>query len=156
TVAFGMTERGLKPATTCSECTLFPAIDSSVTGHEPYTLRTLQLKAMTFPLIFCRIFGLLGATPVIVFGLLSAGDEVRNFFDPCFFFADTPGGNPLPAGCHTGGGTSETKGGVMLRLILVQGTAVAAGALGLIGAFRFRSRLVLGTSIYLFVLTIPL
>jgi hypothetical protein len=111
---------------------------------------------MTFPFILSRIFGLIGATPLILFGLLSAEHEVRNFFDPCFFFADTSGGNPLPAGCHKGGGTTETKAGVMLRLILVQGTAVAAGVAGLIGAFRSRSRLVLGTSLYLFVLTVPL
>jgi hypothetical protein len=102
------------------------------------------------------ILGLVGATPLIVFGLLSAGHEVRKFFDPCFFFADTPGGNPLPPGCHNGGGTTETKAGVMFRLILVQGTAVAAGVAGLIGALRSRSRLVLGTSLYLFVLTVPL
>jgi hypothetical protein len=111
---------------------------------------------MRFLFIFSRIWGLLGATPLIVFGLLSAGPEVRNFFDPCFFFADTPGDNPLPAGCHQGGGTTETKAGVMFRLMLVQGTSVAAGVAGLIGAFRSRSRLVLGASLYLFVLTAPL
>jgi len=102
---------------------------------------------------FSRIFALLAATPLIVFGLLSAGDEVRHFFDPCFFFADSAGGNPLPAGCHGGGGTSETKAGVMLRLMLVQGTAMAAAAAGLTGAFRSRSRLILGASAYLFALT---
>jgi hypothetical protein len=111
---------------------------------------------MTFPSILSRILALFGAAPLVVFGLLSAGHEVRSFFDPCFFFADTPGRNPLPAGCHAAGGTTETKAGVMFRLILVQGTAVAAGVSGLIGAFRSRSRAVLGTSLYLFVLTVPL
>jgi hypothetical protein len=111
---------------------------------------------MTFASPLSRIFALLGATPLIVLGLLSAGDEVRDFFDPCFSFADTPAVNPLPAGCHKGGGTTETKAGVMLRLMLVQGTAVAAAVAGLAGAFRSRSRLVLGASLYLFVLTVPL
>ena len=114
------------------------------------------IKVMTVASTFTRIFALLGAMPLIVLGLLSARDEVQNFFDPCFFFADTPGGNPLPAGCHTGGGTTETKAGVMFRLMLVQGTAVTAAAAGLTGAFRSRSRLVLGASLYLSVLTVPL
>jgi hypothetical protein len=111
---------------------------------------------MTFASRLSRIFALLGATPLIVLGLLSAGDELRQFFNPCFFFADTPGGNPLPAGCHTGGGTTETKARVIIRLMLVQGTAVVAAVAGLTGAFRSRSRLVLGASLYLFALTVPL
>src|SRR5262249_7238928 len=64
--------------------------------------------------------------------------------------------NPLPADCRKSGGTTETKAGVMFRLMLVQGTALAAAAVGLTGAFRSRSRLVLGASVYLFVLTVPL
>ncbi len=111
---------------------------------------------MTLASIFSRIFALLGATPLILFGLLSAGDEMREFFDPCFFFADSPGGNPLPAGCHNGGGTTETKARVMVRLMLVQGTAMTAAVAGLIGAFRSRSHLILSASLYLFVLTVPL
>jgi hypothetical protein len=94
---------------------------------------------------------------LIAIALLSAGSEIRRFFDPCFFFGDTGGGPTFSAPCRGRmAGTSETMAQVILRLALVQGTAVGTAVLALKGVYRGKRRLILVASFVLFVLTVPL
>jgi hypothetical protein len=54
------------------------------------------------------------------------------------------------------GGTSETMAGTIIRLTLVQGTALFAAVLGLKGGYRSKPKLTLTASIILFLLSVPL
>lgn len=105
-----------------------------------------------------RGFALGGAIPLILISLLSAAAEVPHFFDPCFSWGDTGGRSVSPLDTCRGrmAGTSETMAGTIVRLTLIQGTALCAAVLGLKGSYRSKPQLTLTAAIILFLLTLPL
>ncbi len=54
------------------------------------------------------------------------------------------------------GGTGETIAGTIVRLLLIQGTAIGMAVLGLQGGYRSRPRLTLIAAAVLFLMTLPL
>ena len=105
----------------------------------------------------CRGFALGGAVPLILIAVLSAGNEVRHFFDPCFSWGDTAGTVTPSASCRGRmAGTSETRAGAVIRLVLIQVMAVGVAVVGLRGAYRSKPRYILAASMVLFILTLPL
>jgi len=58
--------------------------------------------------------------------------------------------------CQSLSTTSETKLGVVGRLLFIQGTSVVAAFLGLLGSYRSRPLVTLVGAILLFILSIPL
>ena len=104
-----------------------------------------------------RGFALGGAIPLILIALLSAATELPHFVDPCFSWGDTGGRtfNSLDTCRGRQAGTSQTMAGTIIRLTLVQGTALCAAILGL-KAYHSKPQLTLTASIILFMLTLPL
>src|SRR5437870_11921507 len=93
-----------------------------------------------------RAFALAGALPLILLSMLSLGSEIPHFFNPCFSFGETGGLHRTFIGPSCGGragGTSETMLGTIVRLALVQGTAMSMAALALTGAYRRKTQLIL-------------
>jgi hypothetical protein len=108
-----------------------------------------------------RAFALAGAVPLILLSILSLGYEIPHFFSPCFFFGETGGLRRIPLDIHSScggraGGTSETMLGTIVRLILIQGTAIFMAALALKGAYRRKPQLILLAALLMFLLSIPL
>ncbi|MEA3203927.1 MAG: hypothetical protein QOI63_1607 [Thermoplasmata archaeon] len=82
------------------------------------------------------VAGLLGAL-----ALVGLAGEVPRFFDPCLTWGQKGGGSLhlSPGGaCRSAGGTSETRAEAALRLLLVEGAAIAAAGLAIWGALRAR------------------
>jgi hypothetical protein len=96
------------------------------------------------------------AVPLVYVSTWSAFSELANFADPCFLWGHQSGVLSPDELCPSISATSETKMRVVLRLLLVQGTAVVAACLGLIGAFRARPRVTVFGAILLFLLSIPM
>lgn len=106
-----------------------------------------------------RAIAVAAAIPLVVFFVLSVVSETSRFADPCVSWGAQAGhqmsirpGDP----CQSRSGTSETKLGVIGRLLLVQGTSVVAAFLGLLGSYRSRPLVTLVGAILLFILSIPL
>src|SRR5262245_17918070 len=104
-----------------------------------------------------RAFALAGALPLILLSMLSLGYEVPHFFSPCFTFGDTGGLHRIPPDIHRScggrtGGTSETVLGTIVRLTLVQGTAMFMAALALKGAYGRKQQLILLAAVLMFLL----
>ena len=106
-----------------------------------------------------RAFALAGALPLILLSMLSLGYEIPHFFNPCFSFAETEGYQRTfigPSCAGRAGGTSETMLGTIVRLTLVQGTAMFMAALALKGAYRRKPQLILLAAVLMFLLSVPL
>src|SRR5437016_24133 len=104
-----------------------------------------------------RAFALAGALPLILLSMLSLGSEIPHFFNPCFSFGATTGRQPYVASCRgRSGGTSETRVGTIIRLTLVQGTAMFMAALALKGAYRRKPQLIVLAAVLMFLLSVPL
>src|SRR5262245_33806322 len=106
-----------------------------------------------------RVFAVAAALPVIVFSVLSVVSETSRFGDPCVSWG-AQGGHLMSIrpndACQSLSATSETKLGVVGRLLLVQGTGLVAACLGLIGSYRSRPRITRVGAILLVILSIPL
>ncbi len=104
------------------------------------------------------LIALLGILPVGYFVIGSFINEIPDFFDACFTFGDeSPYRFVSDPRCPKGqSGTSESRLGVMTRLISFQGAALVAVMVGVIGIYR-SSRLIsaVGAS-YLLYLFFPL
>ena len=105
-----------------------------------------------------RAFALAGALPLILLSMLSLGSEIPHFFNPCFTFGATSGERqPFVASCRgRSAGTSETRLRTIIRLTLVQGTAMFMAALALKGAYRRKPQLILLAAVLMFLLSVPL
>ena len=108
-----------------------------------------------------RAFALAGALPLILLSMLSLGYEIPHFFTPCFTFGETGGLHRIPPDIQRScagrtGGTSETMLGTIVRLSLIQGTAMFMAALALRGAYRRKTQLILIAAVLMFLLSIPL
>ena len=96
------------------------------------------------------------AIPLVYVSTWSAFSELANFSDPCFLWGHQSGVLSPNEVCPSISATSETKTRVVMRLLLVQGTAVVAACLGLVGALWARPKVTLLGAVLLFLLSIPL
>src|SRR5437870_5678346 len=98
-----------------------------------------------------RAFALAGALPLILLSILSLVSEIPHFFNPCFTFGATAERQPYVASCRgRSAGTSETRLGMIVRLTLVQGTAMFMAALALKGAYRRKPQLIVLAAVLMF------
>ena len=114
---------------------------------------------ITMAAFSARVIAVATAIPLVVFFVLSVVSETSRFADPCVSWG-AQAGHQMSIGpvdrCQSVSGTSETKLGVVGRLLFVQGTSVVAAFLGLLGAYRSRPLVTLVGAILLFILSIPL
>lgn len=101
-------------------------------------------------------FALGVAVPVVYLSTWSASSEISRFGDPCVLWGHRSGVLTPTESCPSISAISETKAGVLRRLLLVQGTAIVAACLGLIGAYSSLPRLTLLGAVLLFLLSIPM
>jgi len=102
-----------------------------------------------------------GAIAPVFLALVSLIGEVPRFVDPCVSWGITNGRQELdPASlvrCRGRmSGTSESRLGAAIRLIVVQGGMLAACAAAIVGASRYRLRLVVLAFAFMLLITVPL
>jgi hypothetical protein len=102
-----------------------------------------------------------GAIGPLFLSLVSLVGEVPRFVDPCVRWGITNGRQVLhPAelvACRGRmSGTSETRFRAAARLLVVQGGMLAACGAALVGAHRYRLRLSVLASAFMFLITVPL
>ncbi|MCL5317276.1 MAG: hypothetical protein M1503_03285 [Thaumarchaeota archaeon] len=101
---------------------------------------------------------LLTVTPILFIILTSMATLTLSFFDPCLTWGFSGGSlSHQPIGPCSGGvrGTSDTFAGALLRLIS-QGGLLITVFLGVVGVHRVHPRLLVGASIILFAVSVPL
>jgi hypothetical protein len=96
------------------------------------------------------------AVPLVYVSMRSAFAELSSFADPCVLWGHQSGPLSPSESCPSVSAISETKLGVVRRLLLVQGTAIVAACLGLIGAYRSRPNVTFLGAVTLFLLSIPM
>lgn len=96
--------------------------------------------------------------PVAALAIASLIAEVPQLFDPCVQWGEGARGSISPddVPCSRVTGVSETKRQAVGRLVLVQGSALVASALALIGAFSASPYPLLIGSALLFLISLPL
>jgi hypothetical protein len=96
------------------------------------------------------------AVPLVHVSMWSAFSEITRFADPCVLWGHRTGVLIPNESCPSVSAISETKMGVVRRLLFVQGTAVVAACLGLIGAYWSLPRVTFLGAVLLFLLSIPM
>jgi hypothetical protein len=96
------------------------------------------------------------AVPIVYLSVWSASAEIRSFADPCVLWGHQSGVLIPTEACPSVSAISDTKMGALRRLLLVQGTAIVAACLGLVGAYRSLPRVTLLGAVLLFLLSIPM
>ena len=96
------------------------------------------------------------AVPLVYVSTWSAFSEISHFGDPCFLWGHQSGVLSPSQLCPSVSATSETKMGVVRRLLLVQGIAVMAACLGVLGAYRSLPKVTVLGAVLLFLLSIPM
>jgi hypothetical protein len=102
-----------------------------------------------------------GAIAPVFLAAVSLIGEIPRFVDPCVEWETTSGLHEFdPASlvrCHGRmSGTSDTRLRAAVRLIVVQGGMLAACAVAIVGAFRYRLRLVVLAFAFMLLITAPL
>lgn len=99
---------------------------------------------------------LAAAVPLIYVSTWLTFSELSRFADPCVLWGHQSGMLAPSDACPSVTAISETKLGVLRRLLLIQGTAILSACLGLIGAYRSWPKATLLGAVLLFLLSIPL
>jgi hypothetical protein len=105
---------------------------------------------------------LAGLAALLAGGLALAGlaAQLPDFWDPCLQWGQTSGSSvslPGPPPCERAmRGTSETREGMALRLLLVQGGILSGVGLGLAGAAKERAALMPAGALILLAESVPL
>jgi hypothetical protein len=102
-----------------------------------------------------------GAIGPVFLSLVSLVAEVPRFVDPCVEWGSTGGTRVIhpeePVACHGRmGGTSETRLGAAIRLIVVQVGMLAACAAAMVGARRYRLRPIVLACALMLLITVSL
>jgi hypothetical protein len=95
------------------------------------------------------------AVPVVYVSMWSAFSELSTFSDSCVLWGHQSGPLSPSESCPSVSAISETKMGVVRRLLLVQGTAIVAACFGLIGAYRSLPKVTFLGAVLLVLLSIP-
>jgi hypothetical protein len=109
----------------------------------------------------------LACLPLGVVAIRAFTIEVSNFRDPCFQwgedgasswggFLSSPRLRPLDPCATRSEGTSETKTGSVIRVMMVPGVILVAIAWGILGAVRARPRLAVAGACLMFAESVPL
>ena len=95
------------------------------------------------------------AVPLVYVSMWSAFSELSSFSNPCVLWGHQSGPLSPSESCPSVSAISETKMSAVLRLLLVQGTAMVAACLGLIGAYWSLPKVTFLGAVLLFLLSIP-
>lgn len=112
------------------------------------------------------LLALLASLPLSLVAIRAVILEVRDLRDPCLRWGESSDwgfGTIAPSSARSGdpcatriSGTSQTKAGSVVRVLLVPGGILAAAALGILGAACSRRALAVTAACLMFVEVIPL